>query len=1244
MTSSTPVCAFAIAAALLAGGRPAAAAATPLARYGAQTQDSSDAVELPADLREALAEAEASREAGDLEAARERLTAYMDGEAYAALLEQEAEVVLAGLTALDGAANPLSALELQQRVREERVKRLSACRELDHPDLLWAKGSLAVTRKALGDLDGALELEEHVHAARERLLPADHPNLLAAKLNLAATRAELGDLEGAHELFEHVHAAWERLLPADHPHLLMAKGNLAGTRKALGDLAGALELEEHVHAARERLLPADHPHLLTAKLNLAGTRYELGDLEGAHELFEHVHAAWERLLPADHPDLLAVKGYLAVTRDALGDLEGALELGERVHAAFERLLPADHPDLLTAKLNLAGTRRKLGDLEGAHELNEHVHAAWERLLPADHPNLLRAKGNLAGTRMALGDLEGALELNEHVHAARERLLPADHPDRLTAKLNLAGTRRKLGDLTGALELYEHVHEHRERLLPADHFELLEAKQGLAAIRYDLGDLEGAHELNEHVHAAWDRLLPADHPDLIRIKQCLAVTRRDQGDLAGALELDEHVHATRERLLPADHPDLLGAKGNLAGTRYELGDLEGAHELFEHVHAAWERLLPADHPDLLAAKQNLAATRAELGDLEGAHELCEHVHAAWKRLLPADHPMLLAAQLNLAGTRRKRGDLAGSRELIRSLLTGQLARAAALRGEPARSARAGALAELHRLPRALFSSEAAHAEGTSGLDGSLFSVLENLRLVSTSSTELAFAVSRSPELKELRDRLGNARSQLHDLALSPPEELSALEPWRKELVELATGRDFLERELRSGLAEKGVFTLTPTSEDVGGVLAEGSALIGFLRYPRQFDEDSETGETPPPVDSLLAFVITPDATVRRVELGPSAGIEALAVRWRAALGKSVVPRGEPLEPAGSGEVGDGRELRARLLDPCLACLGPEPPSSLHIILDDFLHLVPVEALPWKDGRRLGEVLPIRLEVSIQRLVAPSRDAPSGGTLVALGGVDFGAEGIEPPRSRIALATPPTGRSLERGSAPDHFAPLIQSRFEVEALGELYGELADGEPVVLTGAEASKAALVELAPKARYLHVATHGWFASEAFASMLDSMEEQDDLHGLLSRAEKSVCGFAPETLCGLALAGANHGRNELGKVPGILTAEELATLDLSNCELAVLSACETSVGPRRAGQGIISLQGALHAAGARTVITSLWRVDDAATRRLMELFYTGLWDEGLGKADALWQAKMALREEGFPLRDWAAWVLTGDPH
>ena len=110
-------------------------------------------------------------------------------------------------------------------------------------------------------------------------------------------------------------------------------------------------------------------------------------------------------------------------------------------------------------------------------------------------------------------------------------------------------------------------------------------------------------------------------------------------------------------------------------------------------------------------------------------------------------------------------------------------------------------------------------------------------------------------------------------------------------------------------------------------------------------------------------------------------------------------------------------------------------------------------------------------------------------------------------------------------------------------------------------------------------------------------------------------------------------REQPGQGAGIITAEELVILKLSNCELAVLSACGTNVGIRRAGQGIQSLQSALHAAGARTSLTSPWKVDDAAPRRLMELFYTRLWEEKFTRT--LQRDKMherGLRRAGWRVR------------
>ena len=93
---------------------------------------------------------------------------------------------------------------------------------------------------------------------------------------------------------------------------------------------------------------------------------------------------------------------------------------------------------------------------------------------------------------------------------------------------------------------------------------------------------------------------------------------------------------------------------------------------------------------------------------------------------------------------------------------------------------------------------------------------------------------------------------------------------------------------------------------------------------------------------------------------------------------------------------------------------------------------------------------------------------------------------------------------------------------------------------------------------------------------------------------------------------------------GILTAEEVQSLDLRGTELVVLSACQTGLGEGRYGQGLLGLQRAFHAAGARAVVASLWKVDDAATSILMEQFYTNLWVKKLPKLEALRQAQITV--------------------
>ncbi len=126
----------------------------------------------------------------------------------------------------------------------------------------------------------------------------------------------------------------------------------------------------------------------------------------------------------------------------------------------------------------------------------------------------------------------------------------------------------------------------------------------------------------------------------------------------------------------------------------------------------------------------------------------------------------------------------------------------------------------------------------------------------------------------------------------------------------------------------------------------------------------------------------------------------------------------------------------------------------------------------------------------------------------------------------------------------------------------------------------------------------------------------------------SIAGRNPLTLSGIVLAGANRepAPNAMGALgdDGILTAEEIAGLRLDAMELVVLSACASGLGEMVGGEGVFGLQRAFALAGARTVVASLWHVEDDATRVLMTEFYRELWQNRRGKLEALAHAQRTM--------------------
>jgi CHAT domain-containing protein len=322
----------------------------------------------------------------------------------------------------------------------------------------------------------------------------------------------------------------------------------------------------------------------------------------------------------------------------------------------------------------------------------------------------------------------------------------------------------------------------------------------------------------------------------------------------------------------------------------------------------------------------------------------------------------------------------------------------------------------------------------------------------------------------------------------------------------------------------------------------------------------------------------------------------------------------------------RELHKRLIQPLQPHLG----DAGRIVLspDGQLNLLPFGVLIDEKGRYLMQSAELIYLTSGRDLLRVASTTRSRQGAVVIANPDFGRL----DQAAVNDAGDTTNRrSAEVRGGVLQFTPLPGTAAEAKALKSLL-KLTDKQ--VLTQGNASEVALKQLKGP-RILHLATHGFFLADqgvALKSEAPRLLDQDAL--LVPKGEH------PLLRSGLALAGANRLRS--GQDDGILTALEVAGLDLVGTELAVLSACETGVGHVLNGEGVYGLRRALVLAGVQTQVVSLWKVDDMATKDLMVDYYQRL-NAGAGRSAALRQAQLTMLQD--PKRThpyyWGASIVVG---
>jgi CHAT domain-containing protein len=1140
-----------------------------------------------------------------------------------------------------------------------------ALREKLDGDQHWrtadARLALEQTRKVAGlapadqvEVVAALRQEQEARRLEQRGKDADAERAAAAALavygkhlgesaavaralhQLSLARWKQRNLKGSQEGNEQALAIRRKVLPSGHPDIARSLYNLGVVQYALRDYVAARRSHEEALAIRRQALPKDHPNIASSLYNLGLVQLDLCDYAAARRSHEEALAIYRKALPKDDPLIATSLNNLGFVQQELRDYAAARRSYEEALAIFRKALPKDNPVIARNLNNLGNAQYKLRDYTGARRSYEEALAIMWQALPKDHADIATSLNNLGTVQHELRDYTAARKSYEEALAIFRKALPEGDPRIAASLTGLGNVQFDLRDYAAARRSYEEALAIRRKALPKDHLHIAACLNNLGKVQCDLRDYVAARRSFEEALAISRKVLPKDHPDIANSLSYLGIVQFKLRDYTAARRSHEEALAIYRQALPNDHPDIAGSLSNLGLVQRHLRDYATARKSHEEALAIMRQALPKDHPDIALSLNNLGLVQECLCDYAAARRSYEEALAIFRKALPNGHPNIAMSLNNLGLLWLESGD---DPQTAFPLLAEAIA---IYQQELSRLALAQAEAEQLRAATELRDSldlllSVAPPAGPDQGNDRYAAVLAFKGAVTARQRwarrgrELA-----DPEAGRLLRQLQEANSQLLTAALADRRGASA-----EDLRELSERRAKLEREVAALSPSYRRFLAQDrrSPADVRVALPPGTALLDCFDYvhssaPARGEHDLR--EEP----RMVIFVVRPDrAGVVEVPLGSSERLANLIDRWRASHGRGKTPPADQLDPAS--------ELRKLLWEPLEKHL-----EGVNVVLvspDGPLNGLPLAALPAREpGKFLVHhyafaVVPVP-QLLPDLLADKARTPRERTTLLLAGGIDFG----EVQR----------GLKTESGRLPPlpTFAELPGSASEVN---DLRAQFEDAfakapPPVLLRKDKATKAAFLQAAPKAHYLHLATHGFFANESEKSALDPAERASLLRGSLGlRAE--VSGRHPGLLSGVVFAGVNDPAHKPDEA--VLTALEASELDLEGAELVTLSACDTGRGAVAGGEGVLGLQRALQLSGARSVLASLWKVPDEDTHRLMREFYKRLWSaKPLAKAEALRQAQLWLLEHGAarsglepPEKSgspspyvWAAFVLSGD--
>ena len=1008
---------------------------------------------------------------------------------------------------------------------------------------------------------------------------------------LANSESMSGNYKEAIRLETEALQIYEKLLGREHPDYATSLSNLAGYNSSLGNYTEAIRLETEALRIREKVLGKEHPDYATSLNNLALYNSYIGNYPEAIQLGTEALQIRGRILGKEHPDCATSLNNLANYNFEIGNYAEAIHLETKALNIIEKTIGKENPDYATFSHNLAIQNSNIANYRNAIQLETEALQIREKILGKEHPNYATSLASLANYNFSLGDYKEAMRLETEALRIYEKSLGKEHPYYAESLNSLAGYSLLQGNYAEAICLVAEALQIQEKVLGKEHPDYAWSLDLLSLNYYLLGDYVKAARLSTEALNILQKTLGTEHPTYASSLEVLAACYASLENYAEAIRIGEKALDIEEQIFGKGHVNTSMYLNNLA----YYNSLAGNYS--EAIHFGTEALKISEKAygkksidyDYATSLNNLGKYNYYLGKYSEAIRMGEEALAITENILGKNHPNTAKSLENLATYNWKidNADAVGYCVDATEALSGIVKRT---------------FADLTARERNLFWEQyKAWFEGTihsiaydmpsdslteNGYNGALMA--KGLLLNSEMELSTLLKESGDEEVANIYNNLKNLRLQINKLYEMPIAE----RPLDADSLERAA--QGLERQLVQRSKVYGDYTanLVIGWKQVRQKLGSGEMAVEFVSFPLRNDSVM-----------YAAYCLRKDMPLPKMvplfEERQLTGLDKNFYFTSPALYNLIW---KPLEGEMAGV------------------------TTIYFAPAGGLYNLPIESLP-VDGSTYNSDIRNYRRLSSTRQLALRRDGVEVTRAAVYGGLKYDVDTVALVNDSRKYRTVEPVQWSSRAVADslnlrDGVYELPATKIEAEEIDKAL-ETARIDTKLYTdtiGTEASFKALSGSGVNA--LHIATHGFYWTEREAAQLDGLAFLGTDIPTVVQEDKAL------TRSGLLFAGANTALKGLplpdGVEDGVLTAKEIAALDLRSLDLVALSACQTGLG-EITGDGVFGLQRGFKKAGTNTLLMSLWKVDDTATQLLMTQFYKNLLS-GMGKYEALAAAQKYLRE------------------